>query len=154
MTRSRSSVSGLRFVPAERVHVITAAPRGSDAGLLWQRFASLLDIDPDSVDISRARANTSLGLPEIEFLRRLNAELPREVPDWFYMWNVKEALAHQTLATRPVTGRLVLPEDRNGWAKEHADILISRPAGLWLRSHREPGRSCAAACTPARTQPR
>jgi hypothetical protein len=112
-------------VPAERVHVITAAPRGSDAGLLWRRFASLLDIDPDSVDISRARANTSLGLPEIEFLRRLNAELPREVPDWFYMWNVKEALAHQTLATRPVAGRLALPEDRNGWAKEHADILIS-----------------------------
>ncbi len=35
-----------RFVPAERVHVITTAPRGSDAGLLWQRFASLLDIDP------------------------------------------------------------------------------------------------------------
>ena len=114
-----------RFVPAERVHVITTAPRGSDAGLLWQRFASLLDIDPDTVDISRARANTSLGLPEIEFLRRLNAELPREVPDWFYMWNVKEALAHQTLATRPVTGRLALPEDRTGWAKEHADILIS-----------------------------
>jgi hypothetical protein len=114
-----------RFVPADRVHVITTAPRGSDAGLLWQRFASLLDIDPGSVDITRARANTSLGLPEIEFLRRLNGELSAEVPDWFYMWNVKEALAHQTLAARPASGRLVLPEERNGWAKEHADFLIS-----------------------------
>ncbi len=112
-----------RFVPADRIHVITTAPRGSDAGLLWQRFASLLDIDPATVDIGRARANTSLGLPEIEFLRRLNADLSPEVPDWFYMWNVKEALAHQTLAARPVTGRLVLPEDRHAWAKEYADIL-------------------------------
>ena len=114
-----------RFVPADRVHVITTAPRGSDAGLLWQRFASLLDIDPGSVDITRARANTSLGLPEIEFLRRLNGELSAEVPDWFYMWNVKEALAHQTLAARPASGRLMLPEKRNGWAKEHADVLVS-----------------------------
>ena len=35
------------------------------------------------------------GLPEIEFLRRLNLALPREVPDWFYMWKVKEAVAHR-----------------------------------------------------------
>ena len=112
-------------VPAERVHVITTAPREAGSGLLWQRFAALLGVDPESVDLSRARANSSLGMPEIEFLRRLNEELPSEIPDWFYMWNVKEALAHQSLAARPVTGRLVLPEDRGAWAKEHAETLIA-----------------------------
>ena len=112
-------------VPPERVHVITAAPREAGTSLLWERFASLLDVDPGSVDLSRARANSSLGLPEIEFLRRLNAELPSEIPDWYYMWNVKESLAHEALAARPVRGRLVLPEERSAWAKEHAEILIA-----------------------------
>jgi hypothetical protein len=114
-----------RYVPAERIHVITTPPRGSDNGLLWQRFASLLEVDPASVDITRARANTSLGLPEIEFLRRLNEVLPDEVPDWFYMWNVKEAVAHRALAARPREGRLVLPADRDDWARKQAETLIA-----------------------------
>jgi hypothetical protein len=114
-----------RYVPPERVHVITVPPPGSDNGLLWQRFAALLDVDPASVDITRARANSSLGLPEIEFLRRLNEALPDEVPDWFYMWNVKEAVAHRALASRPRAGRLVLPADREGWAAKQGESLIS-----------------------------
>jgi hypothetical protein len=112
-------------VPTDRIHVITTPPRGSDNGLLWQRFAALLDVDPASVDITRARANTSLGLPEIEFLRRLNEVLPDEVPDWFYMWNVKEAVAHRALAARPREGRLVIPPDRGDWARKQAETLIA-----------------------------
>jgi hypothetical protein len=114
-----------QHVPAERVHVITAPRRGADPGLLWQRFAGLLEVDPASVDLARARANASLGLAEVEFLRRLNQELSADVPDWFYMWNVKESVAHQTLAARPVGARLVLPESRLSWAAEHAEGLIS-----------------------------
>ncbi|HEV2451788.1 MAG TPA: hypothetical protein VGS62_07660 [Streptosporangiaceae bacterium] len=114
-----------RWVPPERIHVITVPPPGSPPALLWERFASLLDVDPTTADLSRARQNTSLGPPEIEFLRRLNAALPREVPDWFYMWNVKEAIAHQGLAGRPGEGRLILPADRDTWAKEHAEALVA-----------------------------
>ena len=123
-----------RHLPAERVHVITAPPATAGTGLLWERFASVLGVDPGSVDLSRARANSSLGMPEIEFLRRLNSELPEEVPDWFYMWNVKEALAHQTLAARPASGRLVLPADRYPWAEAHAEALVTglRKAGYDL----------------------
>src|SRR5215469_8090277 len=90
-----------RHLPAEHVHVITAPPATAGTGLLWERFASLLGVDPGSVDLTRARPNASLGVPETEFLRRLNQALPDEVPDWFYMWNVKEAVAHQALADRP-----------------------------------------------------
>jgi len=113
------------FVPPERIHVITMAPRGAGTSLLWQRFASLLGIDPGSVDISRARPNVSLGLAETEFLRRLNQALPAEVPDWFYMWNVKEAVAHKALADRPAGDRLTLPADREAWAKDQAEVLIA-----------------------------
>ena len=116
-------------VPAERVHVIITPPRGSASDVLWQRFASLLGVDPGSVDLARARPNTSLGLAETEFLRRLNQALPDEVPDWFYMWNVKEAVAHQALAARPPGRRLTLPADRDAWAKEQAEALIAALRG-------------------------
>ena len=113
-------------VPPERIHVITNPPRGSAAGLLWERFASLLSIDPACADLSRARPNASLGRAETEFLRRLNQALPGpdEVPDWFYMWNVKETVAHRALANRPRGGRLVLPAERDAWAKEQSQTLI------------------------------
>lgn len=113
-----------QYVPPQRIHVITVPPRGSDNALLWQRFAALLEVDPASVDISRARPNASLGLPEIEFLRRLNEVLPDEVPDWFYMWNVKEGVAHRALAARPREGRLVIPAEREEWAGKQADVLV------------------------------
>jgi hypothetical protein len=114
-------------VPPERIHVIPTPPRGSASGLLWERFAALLGIDPGSADLSHARPNASLPMPETEFLRRLNQALPGTdvVPDWFYMWNVKEAVAHRALAGRPHGGRLVLPADRDAWAKEQSETLIA-----------------------------
>jgi hypothetical protein len=114
-----------RDLPAGCVHVITVPPRSSGSGLLWDRFASLLGVDPGAADTTRARPNTSLGLPEVEFLRRLNEKLPAEVPGWFYMWNVKEVVAHQAFAARPAGARLVLPGSREPWAKEQADTLIA-----------------------------
>lgn len=123
-----------RRVPPERVHVIMTPPRGSASDMLWERFAAVLDVDPGRVDLTRARPNASLGLPEIEFLRRLNQALPEEVPDWFYMWNVKEAVAHRALAARPRNGRLILPASRDAWAKEQAEALVAglRESGYHL----------------------
>ena len=114
-----------QFLPPERVHVIVNAPKGAPGSLLWERWAALIGADPGSVDLSRARQNTSLGMAEIEFLRRLNQELTPDVPDWFYMWNVKEAVAHRAFAGRPAGPRLVLPAERDGWAKEQAETLIT-----------------------------
>jgi hypothetical protein len=112
-------------VPPERVHVITMPQRGADEGLLWERFAGVLGIDPGGVDLAKARSNSSLGMPEIEFLRHLNEALPEEVPGWYYMQAVKETVAHRALATRPRQGRLALPAERDGWAAGQAELLIS-----------------------------
>ena len=145
-----------RQLPAEHVHVITTPPPGSASGLLWQRFASLLGIDPGGVDLTRARPNASLGMPETEFLRRLNQALPDEVPDWFYMWNVKEAVAHQALADRPREGRLVLPASRAYLGQGPGGGTHRRPGRLRVRPHRRSGRAPPAArhralCRPAPT---
>jgi hypothetical protein len=114
-----------QHVPPERVHVITMPSLNAGTGVLWARFAGLLGLDPSGADVTKARPNASLGMPEIEFLRRLNEKLPEDVPDWFYMWTVKEGVAHRALADRPRPGRLVLPADREAWAKEQAEALIA-----------------------------
>jgi hypothetical protein len=118
-----------RLLPAENVHVIITPPASAPAGELWRRFASVLGVDAGIADLSRARPNASLGIAETEFLRLLNQALSDEVPDWFYMWNVKEGLAHQTLAATPDQperrARLVLPAGRDPWAKQQAAVLAS-----------------------------
>jgi hypothetical protein len=143
-----------RHVPPERVHVITAAPRGADPGLLWRRFARVLGVDPAVADLSRARANTSLGLPEVEFLRRMNEALSADIPDWYYMWRVKEGVAHEALAARPAGERLILPADRMGWAREYADGVIAglKGSGYDLVGDLEelrPREESSASATPA-----
>jgi hypothetical protein len=113
------------LVPPERVHVVTVPPSGSSPDLLWQRFASVLGLDAGRFDTSAARPNASLGLPEVEMLRRLNRTLASQIPSWFYAGRVKETLAHVVLAQRTASGRLRLPEERHAWAHERADALIA-----------------------------
>lgn len=64
-------------LPAERVHVITGPPSGAPANELWDRFLSVLGVDPATVEMPRSGSNVSLGITEIEVLRRINAEISR-----------------------------------------------------------------------------
>lgn len=117
------------LLPPEQVHVITTPPRDSSRGLLWERFAQVIGVDPGAVETERARSNTSLGVPEVELLRRVNVAMPAELPDWFYMRNVKDLLAHRALAVRPRTmGRLELPPERDKWARHYAEELVAQLA--------------------------
>jgi hypothetical protein len=112
-----------QHIPPDHVHVITM-PRSGPANLLWMRFAAVLGIDPGGADLTRARANSSLGLGEAEFLRRMNEALPQELPDWFYTRNIKRILAHDVLSDRPRQARLGLPAGREAWAREQAEQLV------------------------------
>lgn len=62
-------------VPPGRIHVVTVPPSGSDPGLLLERFCSVLQVDPATLDAKVPRRNVSLGLVQTELLRRVNAEL-------------------------------------------------------------------------------
>ncbi len=42
---------------------------------LWLRYATLLGIDPEGCDVSVSAENESLGVVEVELLRRVNADL-------------------------------------------------------------------------------
>ncbi|MET1060339.1 MAG: hypothetical protein ABWX84_12105 [Nocardioides sp.] len=62
-------------LPPEQVHLITLPGRDEPQDELWRRFAGLLEIDPDSCDTTVSRPNESLGIVEVELLRRINPYL-------------------------------------------------------------------------------
>jgi hypothetical protein len=113
-----------QHIPPDRMHVITV-PRQGPPGALWTRFASVLGVDPGSIDAHPERANPSLGPAEAEFLRRMNEALPADMPNWFYTRSIKQLLALNELRARPPQTRLLLPPDREAWAQEQAEILVA-----------------------------
>jgi hypothetical protein len=87
------------LVGPERLHVVTVPPPGSDARLLWQRFAGVVGVDPEVCVKPPSRANTSLGYASSELIRRVNEKLGRQLPT-DYNPVVKEYLALKVLARR------------------------------------------------------
>ena len=63
------------LVGPERTHVVTVPPKGSDPALLWTRFASVLDIAPETCAPPTSYIHTSLGHESTEFLRLVNVAL-------------------------------------------------------------------------------
>jgi hypothetical protein len=67
-----------RWSPAfepERVHVLPTPRSDEPRDLLWQRFAGLVGLQPDTFDLSATNPNQSMGVVEAETLRRVNAHL-------------------------------------------------------------------------------
>ena len=62
-------------LPPERVHVLTLPKPDEPRDTLWLRFAELLGIDAAACDASSSQVNESLGVVEVELLRRINADL-------------------------------------------------------------------------------
>ena len=61
--------------PRDRVHVLTLPRPGEPRETLWLRFAALVGFDPDTCDTAGSVQNESLGVVEVELLRRVNADL-------------------------------------------------------------------------------
>ena len=61
-------------LPPARVHVVTV-PAGAPRDLLLRRFCSVVQVDPDTLDLGAAFSNQSLGVVQAELLRRLKPRL-------------------------------------------------------------------------------
>jgi hypothetical protein len=59
-------------VPPEQIHLICPPAAGEPGEELWGRFATVLGVDPASVDPSAGERNESLGLVAVELMRRVN----------------------------------------------------------------------------------
>lgn len=95
---------------ADHVTVLTVPPPGSPPGLLWERFAGVLGVDPGGLDLD-VRGNASLGLASLEVLREVNARLADGVDGppisaGAYERTLKQVLAKRGLARRTGEPRL------------------------------------------------
>jgi hypothetical protein len=106
-----------RFVPPERIHVVTVPPSGSDPLLLLQRFCHVLDVDHTRLNTNVARSNESLKHIGAEVLRRVNANLDQEFRRRDVYGDVgKRFLAAQILG-RMDGRRIRLPKDMEEWVR-------------------------------------
>jgi hypothetical protein len=100
-------------VPPERIHVVTVPQPGAPAELLWERFASVLGVDPTAYDTQVSGVNTSLGVVECELLRRINIELRGRIAQRHYDPLVRLQLAGILApeSSGPSSTKLALPPE-------------------------------------------
>ena len=101
------------------VHLLTVPPPGAEPGLLWERFAGILGIDPALAVETVARSNASLDAIETAFLRRLNVALKgRSISQPVYADMVRGILAQQTLSRRFKQIKTALPPESRPFVDE------------------------------------
>jgi hypothetical protein len=95
-----------------RVHVVTVPPPSGEAGLLWQRFGTLLGIDAVAFDVSAiGRRNQALGIAQTEALRRVNVALDGALTGSDYGRVVKSLFAQRILGSQQSSRRPRLPQE-------------------------------------------
>jgi hypothetical protein len=65
-------------LPPAHVHVLPLPGREAPRSLIWERFATLVGLDPHAFDLSASFPNESMGVVEAETLRRINQHLQDE----------------------------------------------------------------------------
>jgi hypothetical protein len=113
-------------VPSERIHLVTVPPAGAEPGTLWQRFASVVGIDAAAVDTSSSVPNESLGVVEIELLRRVNEVAPMGPRKPLRQMMVRQVLAEGVLGARPAAHRFGVPPEHHPWVVEVGTAAVDR----------------------------
>jgi hypothetical protein len=118
-----------RLVPRGRMHVVTVPRPGSEPGLLWRRFATVVGLDPDACSEPPKKTNASIGFASTELLRRVNLELGRQ-RQTDYNNTVKNFLALESLGARAgLEGRATLDDATRafavGWNRRVREAITS-----------------------------
>jgi len=117
-------------LPPENIHIITVPRAGSAAELLWDRFASVIGVDPGNVDAPSRPQNESLGPAETELLRRINERLGDELPlRQPYTAVVRDHLLRPGLLSAGGP-KLNIPEEHHGWIRERSEQIASELRSL------------------------
>ncbi len=105
-------------------HLVTVPPAGSPAGLLWERFASVIGADPARAEAPSRNQNESLGLVETELLRRFNAQLGDDFPmRGPYIDNVRRWMTVPALMGVD-NERIGVPDIHAAWLRERSAEMV------------------------------
>ncbi len=119
-------------VGRDRFAVVTVPHPGAPPGLLWERFCSVVGIDPDSCTPA-TRSNPSLGAASTLVVRALNIALEKEgaLPNASYNRFVKHRLAKQGLSQRKSEEPTIGFDER--WVRRAAQRMIDDFESLGAR---------------------
>ncbi len=117
----------VQAVGRDRFTLVTVPHPGAGSGLLWDRFCSVVGLDPTGFGAVDPQ-NVSLSAASAQVLRALNEALPPDLPLVHYQKVVKHLLAKQGM---PAPAG---PEQRIGfsgeWVEQRAERQIRRLAEL------------------------
>jgi hypothetical protein len=105
-------------VPAERIHVVTVPPAGSDPEVLLHRFCEVLGVDHTRLDKHVARSNRGIGRVQAEVLRRVNYKLgPDNRRRDLYGEVAKRYFAVKVLGAQG-GDKILVPADEAAWVRD------------------------------------
>lgn len=115
-----------RVVGPGRLHVVTVPRPDAPARLLWDRFASVLDIDGAAYDLPPTGANESIDYHAAELMWRVNQQVT-DLNFSAYDTVVKNQLCKKVLAQRPHRTPVPLPQSArelaSRWARHTVDLV-------------------------------
>jgi SAM-dependent methyltransferase len=141
-------------VGADHVFVVTVPQRGAPRGVLWQRFADQLGVDPKVCDLEATASNPSLGAVEAELLRTVNERADR-IPHRTYRDDIRGRLIVDVLQRRPGQAPIAFPERHLDWVRKRSQELMDgvRDAGYEVvgdLDELEPAPPVSSAVDPGR----
>jgi hypothetical protein len=120
----------VRIVGKDHFTLITVPHPGADPRLLWERFCSVVGLDPEPFDTS-GKSNASLGAPSALVLRALNESLPQRFPLAKYQKVVKHSLAKKGMTDRAAVEQPIGFQDQ--WVTERSAKHIEKLAKMDIR---------------------
>jgi hypothetical protein len=111
-----------RLASPSSIHVVIRPQAGSPPEVLLERFCSVIGIEPDHLVRDVARPNESLGLVQVEVLRRLN-EVPAHHARWVYGKVYKRGFARGVLGEQPGR-RALMPDTSKSWCRDYTDTVV------------------------------
>ncbi len=116
-------------LPDASVHLVTVPPVGAPRDLLLRRFAGLLGVDASRLDASVDVPNESLGVAEVETLRRINLHAP-PVSQPKQQLLIRQVLAEGILAARPGVTKFAPPENEHPWVVKRGTQMVDELRAL------------------------
>lgn len=114
-----------RFVPAERIHVVTVPAPGGPRSALLERCCSVLGVAADGLDQAQGGpGNPALGLVEAEVLRRVNGLLPADYRRRVPYGEVGKRYFAMGILARTDSGRARISREHEPWCREVAEESV------------------------------
>lgn len=116
----------------ERVHLVVLAGGRGPRSLLWEQVCGLTGTDPTGLDVDVERANESLGLVEVELMRRVHLGLPPERRDLDLGRLTSGFFTRRVLVPTGPGVPFVLPADIHRWAADVGAAMAEELRGREL----------------------